>query len=59
MFRQLNLIRFNTQPPEGGWPNGCAAPHCPACFNTQPPEGGWAGYTVKDGASALFQHTAA
>ena len=39
---QQEVGRFNTQPPEGGWPflnNGKIAI---SCFNTQPPEGGWA-----------------
>ena len=34
-------VRFNTQPPEGGWN---FIHHCLANagrFNTQPPEGGW------------------
>ena len=32
---------FNTQPPEGGWPNFGHGISDYLCFNTQPPEGGW------------------
>ena len=33
---------FNTQPPEGGWPQKLSNSSLhPNCFNTQPPEGGW------------------
>ena len=32
---------FNTQPPEGGWPNPSKKVILIKCFNTQPPEGGW------------------
>ena len=32
---------FNTQPPEGGWPQFCLRCARFGCFNTQPPEGGW------------------
>ena len=34
-------IRFNTQPPEGGWASSAASAISTMCFNTQPPEGGW------------------
>ena len=40
-------IRFNTQPPEGGWSQ--APSHTDATllsFNTQPPEGGWASILI-------------
>ena len=33
---------FNSQPPEGGWPNHFRRPNHKARFNSQPPEGGWA-----------------
>ena len=33
--------RFNTQPPEGGWPNSGRPTASIVSFNTQPPEGGW------------------
>ena len=32
---------FNTQPPEGGWPENVVAKNSTCGFNTQPPEGGW------------------
>ena len=34
-------LRFNTQPPEGGWFFGRRHDDGYARFNTQPPEGGW------------------
>ena len=37
----LPTIRFNTQPPEGGWSPLFWRCACLRCFNTQPPEGGW------------------
>ena len=35
------IMRFNTQPPEGGWKGFRRPLFCSSCFNTQPPEGGW------------------
>ena len=35
------ITGFNTQPPEGGWPNGKFIRADKSGFNTQPPEGGW------------------
>ena len=35
------LHSFNTQPPEGGWPETSSHTTSPRRFNTQPPEGGW------------------
>ena len=35
-------VRFNTQPPEGGWNCLILTMYRVVCFNTQPPEGGWA-----------------
>ena len=35
------VMRFNTQPPEGGWGRQTQTNTQPAGFNTQPPEGGW------------------
>ena len=32
---------FNTQPPEGGWPQKVVWFSARDGFNTQPPEGGW------------------
>ena len=41
---------FNTQPPEGGWPDFIPAFDFLLRFNTQPPEGGWViGLAVDDG----------
>ena len=34
-------MRFNTQPPEGGWLTNMYNAPIIVCFNTQPPEGGW------------------
>ena len=50
---------FNTQPPEGGWPDLSGFLRRSFCFNTQPPEGGW--YRHSDGTYCRrqFQHTAA
>ena len=35
------LLRFNTQPPEGGWNQPRLKLVDNTGFNTQPPEGGW------------------
>ena len=40
LLRRLNL-RFNTQPPEGGWLRSSESRMSLGSFNTQPPEGGW------------------
>ena len=61
---------FNTQPPEGGWPNFGHGISDYLCFNTQPPEGGWSlGLAVrqarrvsthsrpKAAAPALYEYT--
>ena len=37
----LPMLRFNTQPPEGGWNQTIKTINLWDCFNTQPPEGGW------------------
>ena len=34
-------LRFNTQPPEGGWQKPSKSWPTKSSFNTQPPEGGW------------------
>ena len=34
-------VRFNTQPPEGGWGLNTRWHSSITSFNTQPPEGGW------------------
>ena len=39
---RLQKIRFNTQPPEGGWILFGMLLLLQSGFNTQPPEGGWA-----------------
>ena len=51
--------RFNTQPPEGGWPFIELTSHWLDCFNTQPPEGGWNAATTAAIPITRFQHTAA
>ena len=42
-YRDKNslALRFNTQPPEGGWVILLSHRLNQSCFNTQPPEGGW------------------
>ena len=56
---RLLMIRFNTQPPEGGWQDSSDGLSWLPSFNTQPPEGGWSGNTTHDQTVELFQHTAA
>ena len=41
MSKQARKLRFNTQPPEGGWCLYFITQSSIQCFNTQPPEGGW------------------
>ena len=41
-------IRFNTQPPEGGWTSAEMYRQSASRFNTQPPEGGWRDVVVSD-----------
>ena len=53
------MIRFNTQPPEGGWPLLLRLPRMEQRFNTQPPEGGWRLGRVRLRKSKEFQHAAA
>ena len=52
-------IRFNTQPPEGGWAVKTAFLCRFRCFNTQPPEGGWLSLVQVRLPHTRFQHTAA
>ena len=40
----LYTHRFNSQPPEGGWPAHFRQALAPSRFNSQPPEGGWSGF---------------
>ena len=35
------FMRFNSQPPEGGWSERLGYRPYTGCFNSQPPEGGW------------------
>ncbi len=51
--------RFNTQPPEGGWPEIIARASDDRSFNTQPPEGGWVKRSLCQHDFTLFQYTAA
>ena len=37
----LEVSRFNSQPPEGGWKSASCFKFKMYCFNSQPPEGGW------------------
>ena len=50
---------FNTQPPEGGWPNvlGNVGSFFKPCFNTQPPEGGWAYAWYWGAAGSVSTHS--
>ena len=41
MAGALDEVRFNTQPPEGGWFRAVRQTIHGNSFNTQPPEGGW------------------
>ena len=45
---------FNTQPPEGGWPDGKIERRNRQRFNTQPPEGGWAWTTRSPKPTVCF-----
>ena len=47
---------FNTQPPEGGWPESAPKRAYPRSFNTQPPEGGWA-HTEENWANLIGFNT--
>ena len=40
-LQQTRPVRFNTQPPEGGWVGISRDFKVTPSFNTQPPEGGW------------------
>ena len=44
--RRIFPLRFNTQPPEGGWMGPIGAVINSFSFNTQPPEGGWSSALV-------------
>ena len=48
------VARFNTQPPEGGWPTYAACADFTCGFNTQPPEGGWDIHNVQHGIRQCF-----
>ena len=43
------MARFNSQPPEGGWPLAKSWPPSEPSFNSQPPEGGWRCHDAVDG----------
>ena len=59
VFDVVPEVRFNSQPPEGGW---CPI-HCIPCrsssFNSQPPEGGWLQKRLRRRSGGMFQLTAA
>ena len=57
--RMRERLRFNTQPPEGGWRCLVRATYNSMCFNTQPPEGGWLLPSNMPKIKKWFQHTAA
>ncbi|EFC88649.1 hypothetical protein NEIMUCOT_04698 [Neisseria mucosa ATCC 25996] len=52
-------MRFNTQPPEGGWERERVQQQSWYRFNTQPPEGGWDKAIRETLGAQAFQHTAA
>ena len=56
---KLLSLRFNTQPPEGGWAKKIEFTSVKLCFNTQPPEGGWSCWYEEAVSGTKFQHTAA
>ena len=41
LMYQLRCVRFNSQPPEGGWVLHQVSVSMTTSFNSQPPEGGW------------------
>ena len=49
---RVDYVRFNTQPPEGGWSFILNKPSSLFSFNTQPPEGGWS--FILNKPSSLF-----
>ena len=55
----LEIVGFNSQPPEGGWTKQAASWELTCCFNSQPPEGGWVLEYRKIGTQEAFQLTAA
>ena len=57
-LRQARLVRFNTQPPEGGCHHDQRKRPAPVCFNTQPPEGGCVQHVQHLLQQLKFQHTA-
>ena len=52
-------IRFNSQPPEGGWVVIVPKLVHSCCFNSQPPEGGWRYVRCQIFDGIKFQLTAA
>ena len=50
----LPVVRFNTQPPEGGWHRTGRGATEHFRFNTQPPEGGWNMLKCKKSLNARF-----
>ena len=38
---RIRRVRFNSQPPEGGWIKRVVIDLKDVGFNSQPPEGGW------------------
>ena len=52
-------LRFNSQPPEGGWSSAQRIPKCKRGFNSQPPEGGWGSFVKIGFLIFTFQLTAA
>ena len=55
----LQIIRFNSQPPEGGWFHQLAFANHNLSFNSQPPEGGWLTRKHRCRCLRRFQLTAA
>ena len=58
-MNHLDIMSFNTQPPEGGWGKTAYYSNQYKGFNTQPPEGGWLCVVLVLMRQMRFQHTAA
>ena len=52
-------VRFNSQPPEGGWVQSVRQAQWRQGFNSQPPEGGWSERVYHGAEHRQFQLTAA
>ena len=55
--RTRQPARFNTQPPEGGWPQQHPRAGAIYRFNTQPPEGGWHRFNGGGAVAVVSTHS--